>query len=76
MVVVGRSALSRIDVDWFESSKTIVLIENAANWEFICIGQHNDRLRGITIQVDWYFGKRDLDLPKCLFRIVGPFPLW
>jgi len=75
IVLFGKRAFSRVEIDWAKNPESVVQVKNAGDCEATCIGQQDDRFLQVEMLDDRCYGKGLFKLPKCEFSIPSPFSL-
>jgi len=75
IVLFGRRAFSRVEIDWAKNPESVVLVEDAGDCEAACIGLQNDQFLRVEMLENRCFGTGFFELSKCEFGIPSPFPL-
>jgi len=75
VVLFGRGAFWRVEVDWREDPETVKLIENASNCEAACIGLEDGWPSWVKMLEDRCSGEGRLESLNGKFRFSRAFPL-
>ena len=75
VVLFGRRAFSRVEIDWAKNPESVVLVKDAGDCKAACIGLQNHRFLRVEMRENQCFGKGLFEPLKCMFGIPSPFPL-
>jgi len=75
IVLFGRGAFLRVEIDWPTNPESVVLVEDAGICEAACLCLQNDWFLRVEMLENRCCGKCLFQRSKCDFGIPNPFPL-